>query len=287
MQERMTGKPIHVIAINRTFKSVDELASEMVHQARRYSKVPVIFVLPEAVLGEKAISRHEGRNLARSLHRIAASPGKAYFGYSVFEKYPQEEPYQVRTPSIFNAGYFVTPEKEGIGYKAYPKLAMYGNGSSLTDFDESALRERNAVSITDNLLVKNKRRIRMVEGFPKVTINGKDVELRVCADFVDRQFVPDDPSWEKVSFVKRDTHPAKIGMGSHLVIVPAASLRIRDTDLGYLSKIISPKGIAVIVDKLKQRVTVCRKNKKGIMEPPLEMQQGRSFRRGRFLVRHK
>ena len=202
---------------------------------------------PKRAVYGKAIPRHEGKRIASDIHKVLMAAGKpVYVAYSLIETKPARTRSGESYPLVTNSGYLVMPEKSNNhGYMVYPKVTTYNNGTTLTDYDINAIK-RNS-EMPDASISGVCRLSRKIHRFPRVNINGKIVELRLCSD------VDGDPA---------DEHPARTaGERPHLIVVPSSYLNVNGSHLPSIKEQLRPDGSAVILDYAKGTlITVSDKN---------------------------
>ncbi|MDD5163391.1 MAG: hypothetical protein PHD95_04245 [Candidatus ainarchaeum sp.] len=151
---------------------------------------PTIIVFPEAAMGEVAVSRNETKQWLRTVQTLAKQHGNGYIFLSVLEQVPKKD-------TVTNTGYLVGPKAlnpesgKPMHWSAYSKYI-------LPRFDKSQIRQSQnpkAAFRHWNRRAERKGHKKFlarkvlsfqwsdhVFKFPRITINGKIVELRVCAD---------------------------------------------------------------------------------------------------------
>jgi len=239
--------PIEVIAFTpREDLTKGEVFQAIRQEIKKYIGRPIAFVFPEAVLGEKAIPRTEGKMFVSRINKLLAQHGNAFAFFSVIEKIGK--PTNAR--SISNTGYIVTPSRKKPWF-VYPKLYRIpeGKGHSLQVYD-SLILGHNAPkksSEVHKLLTRWVARAEKIKGFPQVRINGKDIQLRICSD-IHHNYLFDLP----VGKSKRK---------ADLVLVPARGLHFEQQHMNYVAPILKKRGVVAIVDGDKARVNYFAKRK--------------------------
>jgi len=247
----MARNQINLVAVQGDFLSPSALLVQVEKKLREFTGKQIIILFSENVLGETPIPRITGKQLADALSKAVTKHGKAYVAYSVYEKAGKHQ-------VITNSGYLVFPKPAGTkkGYQVYSKISTYRNGGDLTEGDERVLK-RNSSSFK-----KSRKRIyslsRKIKAFPRIQIGEKEVELRICRDLAEEQNL--------------DKHPAKTRIKeADLILVPAKGLTLRPNELIYLTKHLTPDGLAVLMDPFgpgldnrRKPVNVIRRNKEAI-----------------------
>ncbi|MFA5125946.1 MAG: hypothetical protein WC462_03005 [archaeon] len=216
-------------------------------EMKKYQGKPVVFVFPEAILGEKAITRLEGKAFVTKINQLLAQHGNAFAFFSIIEKIGK--PTNAR--SISNTGYIVTPSRKKPWF-VYPKLYRIpeGKGHSLQVYDSTILGKNapKKSSEVHKLLTRWVARAEKIKGFPQVRINGKDIQLRICSD-IHHNYLFDLP----VGKSKRK---------ADLVLVPARGLHFEQQHMNYIAPILKKRGVVAIVDGDKAKVNYFAKRKK-------------------------
>ena len=218
--------------VEKRFSSFEQMTLQVQRVFNRIKARPVVIVFPELALGEKPVSRPESKVWIRQVQQLAKEHGNGHIFLSVLEKAPLKK-------SITNTGYLIGPkalnENPGkpMNWKAYAKASL-----PLLDFRQlersenadAAFQWRERARRISNSLLKGqkpKRRKRDVRdiNFPSVVINGKRVELRVCADIDLKNKTP-----------------------ANVVVVPAFGLNRQAIKLGQLYRSLHKNGFAIIND---------------------------------------
>ncbi|MDD5148494.1 MAG: hypothetical protein PHH08_03445, partial [Candidatus ainarchaeum sp.] len=168
---------------------------------------PVAIVFPELALGQMPVSRKETKTWLREVQEMAKRHGNGYIFLSILEASPLKK-------GISNTGYMIGPSMlnsnpgKPMHWKAYAKFGRPDLDRSrilqTQSPDKAAARwdrraGRKAIGevldkLTSSLLATNR-----VFRFPRVKINGRIVELRVCCDISALNEAPVDvlvvPAW--------------------------------------------------------------------------------------------
>lgn len=203
---------IKILAIDyeQSPKSIMELVEEA---TKLHKDSPLIIALPESVFGDYALKRHEVKSIMTHIHNALKKHGNAFLFTSVIEKSSRLG----GRFSISNTGYIVTPNKNK-PWIVYPKTTHYTNYNpprpTLIDAKIIYDNSGNNLSTVDKLYEMWNRRARRIKDYPQIEINGKKIQLRVCADVSvhdkDKYIVTGDPT-NKVDLiiVPAETYPAK------------------------------------------------------------------------------
>lgn len=248
----MAKKPVHLVAINKTFESAQQLINEIRNTVQEFKGKPLVILFPETVLGNTPISRINGKTIAKLIAPILTIHGNAAVSYSVFE-HRKGIKGKGKNPLITNTGYLIFPQSKQnlVGYKAYPKITTYYKGKSLTRGDTEVITKNSKQTKVKKAKEKFHRLAGKIKSFPRITFKGKTIEMRICADATNQE--------------EMDMHPAKKSkQQSHLILVPAEDLTIKPNELYQLTKKLVDGGIALILDKHRKKITIASKLKNGI-----------------------
>jgi hypothetical protein len=243
----MGGKEIHIVSLNRQFGKPEEFLSALGYEIAAMKGKKTIFLLPEAALGSKPITRQEGKSLANQMSNALARHGQAFAAYSVYEKRTGKIGGK-ENPLITNTGYLISPKKgKKRGYKAYQKVATFNRGKNLTLGENHVLMEHSP----DSEAAREKlfRLAGRVKQFPRLNIGGTIVEMRVCADAAHAP--------------NMDMHPAKQRKEkAHIILVPADGMEMNRADFAHFSGKLFNNGIVVLHDRQDCLNAVRKKGKK-------------------------
>ncbi|VVB76287.1 Uncharacterised protein [uncultured archaeon] len=188
---------------------------------------PKLLVFPETIFGKTAIERQKGKRFAELVHSAIMSHGNIFVFYSIIEK--------GIGGTFTNSGYLIKPtsEKNKRPYLVYPKLATYDNGEATTEFEKYVAKVNGMESkrVTSKVY-KMAGRIRQ---FPRIELQGKTIELRVCAD-VRKQDDQDLP------------RPRKNVKLADIIIVPAETFLVYPYERAGMARELAPGGLIIIND---------------------------------------
>jgi hypothetical protein len=195
--------------------------------ARGGSLRPKLLVFPETIFGRTAIERQKGKRFAELVHSAIMPHGNVFVFYSIIEK---------GIGRIFtNSGYLIKPtsEKNKRPYLVYPKLATYDNGNATTEFEKHVAKVNGMESkwVTS----KTHKMADRISQFPRIELQGKTIELRVCAD-VRRQDEQDLPRARK---------NVKL---ADIIIVPAETFIVHPYERARMASELAPGGLIIIND---------------------------------------
>ncbi|MEI7961254.1 MAG: hypothetical protein WCI04_02865 [archaeon] len=233
---------IEIQLIKTVFENNSAFISFVQSTANQRTNQPRLLVFNEQALGRKTISREQGKLLANTLH-LAVKGKNTYLFYAVNEK--------MRRLHFSNNGYLIIPDSQSkmrLPYKVYPKLATYSNGLSLTEYDEETARNNGLYPeiAAHNIRKANKK----INSFPRITINGITIELRVCADM-------------RAQFTQDPVRARKPLSPADLILVPASGLTICESEIKPLWKEVAKNGIIIINDAEKGQHILKKSNKEG------------------------
>jgi hypothetical protein len=234
------SEQINIVA----FKDADTVSQADLLLALRstvkdFSGKPLIVVFPEVVLGEHATHRSVTKNLAAEINSILSSHGNAFVFMSLFERMGRGE-----KSRYSNTGYIVTPSRKK-RWIVYPKI------STMTNMDYEIIESTAYKSSSVNNLISHwAKRASKIRSFPQIHLEGKTIQLRVCADI----YHPD--LYNSFSAQFKHTTP-------DLVIVPASGLKSRNVverNRTHWSTRVTREGGALVVDGHHKRVSRFSKN---------------------------
>lgn len=158
--------------LKSAFKRMESLVKS--YLAKTHGK-PVVIVFPEAVLGSKPVYRQQTKQWIASIAPYLERHGKAYVFLSVLEHAPKGK-------LVTNTGYLIEPPNNNGGrvhWQAYAK-------KQLTFLDHEIIKGigkfGDKIKKAEERWKKTRNRFEPSFRFPRVKINSKDVELRVCGD---------------------------------------------------------------------------------------------------------
>ena len=299
------SEDIHVVAISSCFERIDLFLNRVKQELTLFQGKKVILLFPEAVIGfsypsgsknPHAITRAEGKKLASDLHKLASAHGSAYITYSVLETFPEPKHVLEKMKRLegrsepkdykraVNAGYLIMPTKENPrGYQVYPKLTIYKQ-DRLTELDEHLLSPY--YYRRDHMLDDVKKRAGLIKHFPEVTIDGKRIQLRICADALSQKSHVN--QLEGGGPLIQDPHPARESKDIHLILNPSmgSNEHVLAHDLEHVANTLAHNGILVKVDgQAHVPVKVLARQNDALI--PHTVEENKSFRKGRFKVHHK
>ncbi|MDP2973466.1 MAG: hypothetical protein Q8N60_00300 [Candidatus Diapherotrites archaeon] len=254
---------IHVVVFESEFGSPEEFLSKVRSELPGYREKNVIFLFPENVLGKKPIERKQAKELAVRMSNILRAHGNANVVYSVLERAGRSG-----KVLITNSGYLVSPKLAGggIAYQVYPKVTTYFKGEYLTDGDKAAMVKHSA-DFKKALELFSKLAGRVKE-FPRIKIDGKTVELRVCADAAQGPIT--------------DLYPARTsGKKAHLVLVPANNLPLNEFEFMHFSETLASRGRIVVADKERGSAIARRRGNRILFK---KLDQKKTVRASRFRI---
>ena len=236
-------KKVHIIAMPREFSSREKMLERIAEVLEEFKGKPTLLLMPECVLGDKPLARSEGKKLAREVSELLAKHGSAHAAYSLLEKHHY-------SPDIItNTGYLVSRKTDGrkTSWQAYPKNTTmnYNDGKLTLGAADKALVEKHLKYSNEEALQKITRNwhdlTMLVTRFPRVTVEGKEIELRVCAD-----------SLRGTNF---NLNPAqKSTARADAILVPASNYGPPEFT-AHLPENMRPGGFAVIADKFHDAKT--------------------------------
>lgn len=178
--------------------SFEELSKRISRYVKRFSDQPLVVVFPEFALGEKRVSRRRTKNWMSRLAPILQAHGQAHVFLSLLERAPLNR-------TVTNTGYLISPpakrgSRSKVFWQASPKrlltrldeLGFLHNEFSGSRPNPGFARERAHWLARSARMSLGKtptpNRLPAIEAlrfsFPRVRINGRSIELRICADLM-------------------------------------------------------------------------------------------------------
>jgi hypothetical protein len=176
--------------VEKRFTQFEEMALAVKNVFDRNLGKSTVIVFPEITMGENAVPRAQTKEWLRTVQALAKQHGNGYIFLSLLEQVPAKK-------TVTNTGYLVGPEalnpesKKPMHWKAYAKRTMPTlDASQLYQGPEpiqamAHWNRRAGRNARENPLAEEVEFLqwtRHVFKFPRIKINGKIVELRVCAD---------------------------------------------------------------------------------------------------------
>ncbi|MBN1941090.1 MAG: hypothetical protein JW772_02820 [Candidatus Diapherotrites archaeon] len=164
--------------IQKRFENFAGMARKVQQLTRITKGAPVVIVFPEDTVG-RTVLRPQTKDWIRQIQPALREHGQAHVFFSVYEKAPLRS-------TITNTGYLVGPSAKNpksakpMHWQAYAKIEMPRGDS------RRIKATRNAKQGIErwNQRAEKMKNSAAEYNFPSVTINGKRVELRVCADII-------------------------------------------------------------------------------------------------------
>jgi hypothetical protein len=170
-------KGISFALIGERFRSLDAMEEPIRNALAAESRRPLVIVFPEAALRAQVIARPDVKPWLLRTHEMLRKHGNAFVFLSLLERTGSKR------DQLVNTGYLITPHAKAretahqggrLPWMAYAKRSYAAPEAFIS---EIAGLKADRVP---------RRSHKGTEGgvyrFPRVLINGKDVELRVCLD---------------------------------------------------------------------------------------------------------
>ncbi len=209
-------KPVKIVAVDCNCDLNPQEVIETVRKVLAKEKGVVLVVFPENVLGEKAITRQQGKEIASRIGAMLRERKNAYVFVSFVEKGIDYK----RRPVVVPTGYIVGPWTRKPYWSVYqkkwskdriPKTNLaHKRGAIKSDIQKSdklillknsGLSPRQIVKLINVWGERAKRNA----PFPVTRIAGREVQLRLCADIANQRnrYTHDE---RKVDFVVVPAH---------------------------------------------------------------------------------
>jgi len=205
---------------------------------RSYPKRPLVLLFPESILGSEPISRIASKRFLSRINSALSKHGNAFVFFSLLE--------HTGRGKHSNTGYIVTPSRTK-KWQAYPKVAYWprqkdkvGYNGAPTDYDVKIVR--NSYGSVEDQFDHWVKRAQKIPDFPRIDLNGKTFELRICADL----FQP-----KKVGKIRAGKKRRNVDV----VVVPARGLDQSDIDPRKNGVFLNDGGSIITVDS-KRGVSV-------------------------------
>lgn len=235
--------PVKVIAVDCSTDLSGQEVIETVRKALAKEKGTVLVVFPENVLGDKAITRQQGKEIALKISNMLRKRKNAYAFVSFVESAIDYK----RRPYVASAGYIVGPWKQKPYWGVYQK--RWSKDSTIQNiFGKSKLTRNSEIQKSDQLIIQKnsnlspKQIIKLINiwgerakrktPYPVARIAGRDFQLRLCADISNQS--------------QRYTHDKR---KVDFIVVPADGL-IEHESAAIAAKEAHNRAV-IIVDKLK------------------------------------
>ncbi|MFH0955459.1 MAG: hypothetical protein V1777_05120 [Candidatus Micrarchaeota archaeon] len=195
--------------VNRRFETFKQLTSACALYLKNAAGKPLVIIFPDLPLGNKAVSRRQTKDWLSKLGPQLSGHSNAYVFFSMLEKSPLKN-------TVSHTGYLVRPpaksgKNRAVFWQAVPKVTL-----AESDYEDMPhqqwIRSRPNPRFKKDLAHWMRRANRFSTGkrngeplfrFPRVKINGRTVELRICGDLAAASRTPADivavPAWNLAS----------------------------------------------------------------------------------------